>query len=477
MIAVRPSLKSSPVIVRSLLLAGAAVLAYWFRVRVSAARNRQVGAALDRVDVVAVRDDHLADRIVVLHGDLDFNGALVVAAREDDRRVQRRLGAVEVGDELAQPLGREELGVPGLVAPLVGQADPHALVEEGQLAEPLLQRVVVEVDLGEDLGVGQEADLRAGGLGRPEGADRALGLALLVLLLPDLAVAADLGLQPLREGVDDRDAHAVQAAGDLVGVVVELAAGVDLGQHDLQRALAAVGVDVDRDAAAVVDDRDRAVGVERDVDVPAVAGHRLVDRVVDDLVDQVVQAARGRVADVHARALPDRLDPLEDPDVRPGVGRPGGRRPSPASRDGRSGLGRSRRSCSSIGLGHLGRASASHRRVALAQVHRDVHLGPGRSRVVQAPGRRPAGDRRGVVARRRGPARPMSSGRPGTGCRGRVRPAGPAARLRTRPALERRMGHVTFRTPRRTSPSVVGMRLPDRVFQASSSSPEARSRP
>ena len=35
---------------------------------------------------------------------------------------------------------------------------------------------------------------------------------------------------------------------------------------------------------------------------PAVAGHRLVDRVVDDLVDQVVQASRGRVADVHARA-------------------------------------------------------------------------------------------------------------------------------------------------------------------------------
>ena len=33
MIAVRPSLKSSPVIVRSLFFAGAAVLAYWFSVR------------------------------------------------------------------------------------------------------------------------------------------------------------------------------------------------------------------------------------------------------------------------------------------------------------------------------------------------------------------------------------------------------------------------------------------------------------
>ena len=38
-----------------------------------------------------------------------------------------------------------------------------------------------------------------------------------------------------------------------------------------------------------------------------VAGHRLVDRVVDHFVDEVVQAAGGRVGDVHARPLADVL--------------------------------------------------------------------------------------------------------------------------------------------------------------------------
>ncbi len=80
-----------------------------------------------------------------------------------------------------------------------------------------------------------------------------------------------------------------------------------------------LGVDVHRDAPAVVGDRDRAVGVDRHVDVPAVAGHRLVDRVVHDLVDQVMQPARRRVADVHPGPQPDRLDPFEHPDARPGV--------------------------------------------------------------------------------------------------------------------------------------------------------------
>ena len=39
----------------------------------------------------------------------------------------------------------------------------------------------------------------------------------------------------------------------------------------------------------------------------AIAGHRLVDRVVDDFVDQVVQPAGRGVGDVHARPLADVL--------------------------------------------------------------------------------------------------------------------------------------------------------------------------
>ena len=55
--------------------------------------------------------------------------------------------------------------------------------------------------------------------GRPGGRDLALDLAaLLELGLPVLAVPVDLEQQPRREGVDHRDADAVQAARDLVAL-------------------------------------------------------------------------------------------------------------------------------------------------------------------------------------------------------------------------------------------------------------------
>ena len=108
----------------------------------------------------------------------------------------------------------------------------------------------------------------------------------------------------------------MQAAGDLVGILVELAARVQLREHDFGggalRIVVVVLLDADRDAAAVVAHRARAIRVQRDVAFRAVSGQDLVDRVVDDLVDHVVQArAVVGVADVHAGALAHGVEPLE----------------------------------------------------------------------------------------------------------------------------------------------------------------------
>ena len=122
--------------------------------------------------------------------------------------------------------------------------------------------------------------------------------------------------------VDHRRADAVQAARDLVGVLVEFSAGMELGHDDLGRRDALFLVDVDRHAAAVVAHRDRAVAVQHHLDAVAIAGQRLVDRVVDDLVDHVVQAgAVVGVADIHARPLAHGVEAAQHLDRIGAVGR------------------------------------------------------------------------------------------------------------------------------------------------------------
>src|SRR3546814_561507 len=134
--------------------------------------------------------------------------------------------------------------------------------------------------------------------------------------LPSRSTSTEAG----GESVDHRDAHAVQSAGHLVALAAELAAAVELRERDLDARHLLRLVDVDGDAAAVVDHPAAAVGQQGDVDARGVAGHRLVDGVVDHLPHAVVQAGRAGGADVHARALANRVEALQYLDV---VGRVG----------------------------------------------------------------------------------------------------------------------------------------------------------
>ena len=237
--------------------------------------------------------------------------SLALAGDVDDV-VERGLALVDVGDELADAALVVEGFLVALLALVVGEGDAHAAVEEGELAQAVGQGLPLEaVAVLEDLGVGHEGDGGAGGLGVADLGDGAAGAAALVALAVDVAIALDLHFHPLGEGVHAADTDAVEAAGDLVAAAAELAAGVEDGHHHLEGGFVHLGVLGHGDAAAVVLNGQGAVGVDGHLDVGAEPGQRFVDGVVHHLVDQVMVAALGRIADVHRRAHTHRFKPLQ----------------------------------------------------------------------------------------------------------------------------------------------------------------------
>ncbi len=180
----------------------------------------------------------------------------------------------------------------------------------------MLERGEIELDHREGLGRGQEGHFGAAILVRvAHGLERRDRVAVGEFHGMLFAVAPDAKRQLRRQRVDHRDADAVQAAGHLVGVLVEFSAGVQLGHDDFGRRHAFLLVDVGRNAAAIVAHRAGAVGIERHRHRARVAGERLVDRVVDDLVDHVVQARTVvGVADVHPGTLANRVEAFQDLD-------------------------------------------------------------------------------------------------------------------------------------------------------------------
>ena len=126
------------------------------------------------------------------------------------------------------------------------------------------------------------------------------------------AVALDLDFEALRQRVGDRYADAVQAAGKCVrGVrafLVELAAGMEPREHELNHRRLFLGMRTDGNAASVVLDRNRAVGMHRHVESRRVPAQRFVGGIVDHLLHDMRRIGRPRI---HARPFLDRLQSFQ----------------------------------------------------------------------------------------------------------------------------------------------------------------------
>ena len=292
----------------------------------AAAETAQVRTALDGVDVVDVGMDVLAEARVVLHG--DFDGNHLVGFEIDGLLGKLLADAVEVLDEFHQAVFGIEHFLAGLLRKRVAvfvefdfagaqvtQREADAFVQVGQFAEAAGEDVVVIDQDGEDFLVGLEGDdgTRVGGL--PYHLDVVEGLALGILLHEDLAFPVDFGRQVRGKGVDAGDAHAVETAGHLVAVLAELTAGVEHGQHHFEGAALLFFVEAGRDASAVIGYPDRVVRIDGHYNIVAISGQRFVDRVVNHLIDQMMQAAGTDVADVHRRTFADGFQAFENLDT------------------------------------------------------------------------------------------------------------------------------------------------------------------
>ncbi len=269
---------------------------------------REMGAAVLLRNVVGVAEHAFLIGIVPLHRHFDLGVAIAVLEPQHGG-VHRRLAAIQVGDEgLETTLVLEYFA---LLVALVHQFNAHPGIQEGQLAQTLGQGVVIERDIRENLRAGLEAQRRAPLRRIAHCHQRGLGHSQPIFLAVQLALAANVELEEIRQRIDHRHADPVQTAGDLVRGVIELPAGMQHGHDDLGGGDSLLGVEVYRNASAVVRDGHRLVGMDGDHNPIAVTRQRLIDGVIHHLENHVVQAAAVvGIADVHSRPLSNGIKPL-----------------------------------------------------------------------------------------------------------------------------------------------------------------------
>src|SRR2546423_1490738 len=186
---------------------------------------------------------------------------------------------------------------------LIAYGDANAFVEKSFFPKTLGEFVKAELCRIKNLRVRLEGNLRAALTSLARLFQLHDGDATLVLLLVGLAIAPDFQTERFRQEVDARDAYAVQTSRNLICVCVELAARVKLGHHDFSGAAFLLLMIINGDTAPVINDCDRIVQMDCDFNRVAVSCQSLVNGIVNDFVNEMMQAQIAGRANVHGGAI------------------------------------------------------------------------------------------------------------------------------------------------------------------------------
>ena len=262
-----------------------------------------MGTALGRIDIVDIGEEALRIAVGILDGGTADDG-IPLAFEIDHIILQGGFPGIEikhiVGDSAVIA---EDAGTAFRIGnALVGKGDADAAVQISQFLQAAGNGLGMKLHIFEDLVIREETDQGPLFAGVSHGFKRADRLAGFDLPGGGVELAGEghavmgpveehVHGEPLAQGVDHAGANAVQTAGVIVILVVELAARVQDGENDLDPGDAHGRMCVDRHAAAVVIDAGGAVLMQGDGDLGGKAVGGFIDCVVHDLPKQMMETA------------------------------------------------------------------------------------------------------------------------------------------------------------------------------------------
>ena len=240
-------------------------------------------------DVIYEAENIFVIGIIVLQGYFHIDiilGSLAV----DDLIIDRCLAPVQVGHEFLDTT----LIVEGIFAalllrsPEILQRDLQILGQESRLSQTNTQGIIIIDQLIEDHGIRLKGDLGSRTFGLTHHLKIIHNSSSFIPLLIDLAVTTDFNLQPFGQSIYNGGTYAVQTAGNLISSTAEFTACVKDRKYHLNCGTSGLLLNVNGDTTSVIHNRYGIILIDVNLDLTAVTGKGFINRIVHDLIDQMV---------------------------------------------------------------------------------------------------------------------------------------------------------------------------------------------
>ena len=197
---------------------------------------------------------------------------------------------VDILDKTADSTLIVQVNIDRFFSAQVAHLDSYACIQECLLPQTGQQRIkMVNGRILEDQRVCLECNLCACLGGITDDLERLTFFSIFKPLVIPVFTVADLDLQPFGKCVYDRSAYPMQAAGYLISASTEFTACMKDGKYNRDRRKPGLRLDADRDTAPVVPHTDDLSRQKLDCDLITVARKCFVDRVVYNLIYQMMK--------------------------------------------------------------------------------------------------------------------------------------------------------------------------------------------
>ena len=194
--------------------------------------------------------------------------------------------------------------------------DRKLRVQVSGLMKTALNIIFLETGLVEDGIIRQEIDGRTGLSGLAHYGKQTVhqihdGDTSLVMILIDAATALDSDSQPCRKCIYYRGTYTVQTTAGLISGVVKFTAGMQGREYQTFRT-DSFFVHSHGNTTSVIFHGCGAVGFQCHLYRITISGQMLVHRVINDLVDQMIQSLGGDAADIHSGSFSYRFQTFQN---------------------------------------------------------------------------------------------------------------------------------------------------------------------
>ena len=198
-------------------------------------------------------------------------------------------------------------------AALIRQDDAQTLIQKRHLLQARTQRLKIELNRFENFRIRVERLSRSRRIClSATGETLAHNMAaILKRHVPLVALTLNAGIDAARKRVHNRNTNTVKTTRNRVTAAAELTASVQNRHDDLDGRTALRRVHIHRNTTAVILNTDATIVLQCHADRIRITCQRLIDRVVHDLVHEVVQTTRASRTDIHAGALTNSLETLK----------------------------------------------------------------------------------------------------------------------------------------------------------------------